>query len=220
MNQNTPRMKSKRWPDVRPDVLRRSRRDRILMHCLRDMNFDAGNVEDMREFSHVCEMRKYDQEVLDVGEEAIGRIPTRYDFGVCLLGIAGDKDENRGLVSMMAVLTSVCEKYPLVKMLVGVELTGEAPVYTQKFPFIITTPMQAICFLRRDLPPQITSFADILIGCDIAADEYQIDVVYGVLFALDQPTIFVRSDCDVHELDEATGIAQIAGKLNAILAQG
>ena len=155
---------------------------------------------------------------MNISEDALHKLTVRYNFGV-RLSMCVEEKKTIYMVSLLGFLFAVCDRYPAVQLLRAPELVGRCPHYTQKFHFILRTPKQAVCIIHGDYPAQITSFADILLGCDIAAECFKLDVVYGLLYSVDQPSIFIRTDGYIVEKDHAMGFEQITGKLLGILAR-
>ena len=130
------------------------------------------------------------------------------------------KVRDRLVPIMESIIYTVCSKLENVEILRGVELAGNKIKFRQKFDFIIRTPRSVVCVPEITLLNSDDVYAQALVGCDIAAEIFNCEIVYGIYVTHSRGYHLIRSGCDLIEENHVTKHLELAEKLNAILTYG
>jgi hypothetical protein len=123
------------------------------------------------------------------------------------------------LYTMKCIFASVVSQGCDVQILTGINLIGQQINFSQVFDFIIQTPRRTvICLLDSTCLNSETAYARVLIGCDIAAERYNLETVHALLVTRSMFHFF-RSGLDVVEEEKVCGVGDVAQKLKAIITE-
>ena len=123
------------------------------------------------------------------------------------------------LYTMKCIFSIVVSKRCDVEIFTGINLIGQQIKFSQVFDFIIQTPSRTvICLLDSTCLNSETAYARALIGCDIAAERYNLETVHALLVTRSMFHFF-RSGLDVVEDEKVCAVGDVARKLKAIITE-
>jgi hypothetical protein len=123
------------------------------------------------------------------------------------------------LYTMECILSSIVSKRSDVEIFTGINLIGHQIKFSQVFDFVIRTPRKiVICLIDSTCLNPETAYTRALIGCDIAAERFDLEIVHGLLVTR-LMFHFFRSGLDVVEEEKVCGIEDVARKLKAIITE-
>ena len=125
----------------------------------------------------------------------------------------------QSLFTLESVVSLVASKHDNVEVSTNVVLIGETIQFSQVFDFIMRTDHALVCLIEATQLGFDVTYARALIGCDIAAERFKMDVVYGIVFTGWTWALF-RSGNDVIHENQVSRLVDMVDKLNAILTLG
>jgi hypothetical protein len=157
----------------------------------------------------------YKQSEISLDESVANRLSKRVFRGK--VRIRNERDFT--LYTMKCIFSSVVSQRCDVEIFTGINLIGQQIKFSQVFDFIIQTPRRTvICLLDSTCLNSETAYARALIGCDIAAERYNLETVHALLVTRSMFHFF-RSGIDVVEEEKVCGVGDVARKLKAIITE-
>jgi hypothetical protein len=170
----------------------------------------------------------YEQPMRAVGDDCLNSLSQYLAKASQCFGDVLEGKEAKRLHFIGPILVCVCSLVDDVEILVEEDLRGNIVRASGHFEFMIRKGRKLVCIVEAKKDDMEQGMAQDLVGCEVAAEVDQLDVVYGIVttyyqwrFLRSRNDVIERDDCNISVTSngpDLDSLRRITGKIYAILS--